>query len=73
MTVGSKSNVEEVEFTDDEGYGISDEEDLEDVVGMDRNGRAKAALENVMHSIEQNEIFQPVRSADNADLEEFFS
>ncbi len=71
---GFEVNVEEVEFTDDEGFGIADDEDIDDVVSTDEKGTAKAALENVVHSIEQHEFFQTIDgSVEDSDLEEFFS
>jgi superfamily II DNA or RNA helicase len=70
---GFEVNAEEVEFTDNEGFGIAEEDDLDDVVSADSKSAAKAALENVMHSIEQNEFFKSIRTASDADLEEFFS
>ena len=71
---GFEVNIEEVEFTDDEGFGIADDEDIDDVVSTDEKGTAKAALENVMHSIEQHEFFQSIDgSGEDSDLEEFFS
>jgi superfamily II DNA or RNA helicase len=67
---GFEVNVEEVEFTDDQGFGISDEEDIDDVVSADKNGIGKAALENVLHSIEMNEFFKDVMNSDDP-LEDF--
>lgn len=69
---GFEVNVEEVEFTDNEGFGIADDEEIDDVVGSDRKGAAKAALENVFHSIEQNEYFEALRTVDTVNLLEDF-
>jgi superfamily II DNA or RNA helicase len=69
---GFEVNVEEVEFTDNEGFGIGDEEDLDDVVSADRKGAGKAALENVMHNIEMNEYFEAQSTRETVDLMEDF-
>jgi acetolactate synthase regulatory subunit len=69
---GFEVNAEEVEFTDNEGFGIAEEEDLDDVVSADSKSAAKAALENVMHSIEMNEYFESLSTSGEVNLLEDF-
>ena len=69
---GFEVNVEEVEFTDAEGFGISDEEDLDDVVSADAKKNGKAELENVMHNIEMSEFFEAKHTSGIIDLMEDF-
>ena len=69
---GFDVNVEQVEFTDSDGYGIASDEDLEDVVEPETATRAKSLLNNVIHDIEDDKYWQELHSSTEEQiLEEF--
>lgn len=53
---GFEVNIEEVEFTNADGYGLGDDEDIDDVVELDRANKLKSILEDVVHSVEVVEL-----------------
>ena len=59
---GFDINVEEVDFTDADGFGITDEDDMDDVVELDRKAKTFSLLENVIHNIEQDEYFTQIKA-----------
>ena len=69
---GFEVNVEEVEFTNSEGYGIADEDDLDDLVTPVKNAKSAALLEAVIHNIEQIEIIEEVQGQTVEQLVEEF-
>ena len=69
---GFDVNVEQVEFTDSDGYGITMEEDLEDVVESESAARAKSILDNVIHDIEDDAYWQALHSSTEEQLTEEF-
>lgn len=53
---GFEVNIEEVEYTDSDGYGISElSSELEPLVGPDTKAKALSTLEEVLHQIEHDE------------------
>lgn len=70
---GFDVNVENVAFTDNDGYGISDDEDdLEALVGPNRKKRSQAVLENVLHDIEaENEVMKTVSASTDTLMGDF--
>jgi len=69
---GFEVNIEEVEFTDNDGFGILEEEELEDVVESDRNGQGAALLENVLHNIEEDKYWNDLRGSTKDQIVEDF-
>lgn len=57
---GFEVNVEEVEFTNADGFGIADNEDIDSVIDLDGKSKVKSILENVLHSIEEVEFKQAI-------------
>jgi superfamily II DNA or RNA helicase len=66
---GFEVNIEDVEYTDADGYGISDmESDLDNVVSPDTKSKAQGVLEQVIHKIEEDEEAQQLASNESESL-----
>jgi superfamily II DNA or RNA helicase len=69
---GFDANVETVKFTDTMVAGIAEDDELEDLVGLDRAGQAKATLEGIIHEIETAEAINTLRAQSITDIAEDF-
>ena len=50
---GYEVNIEDVEFTDDSAGGIAEENNLDNVLPLDKKAKAKSLLRKVLHKIEE--------------------
>jgi superfamily II DNA or RNA helicase len=54
---GFEVNIESVEFTDNDGFGIADPDSIDPVVGPTDKKRGNATLERVLHEIEMSDYW----------------
>ena len=66
---GFEVNIENVEFTDNDGLGIADPDALDAVVGPTKKKKGSSTLEKVLHDIEMSEYWAKV---DGITTEELF-
>jgi superfamily II DNA or RNA helicase len=58
---GYEVNSEYVDFTDEEGAGISDDDDLDSLLKLDRKAKTKKLLERIIHEVETEEEIYVIR------------
>lgn len=64
---GFEVNIENVEFTDNDGLGIADPDSIDPVVGPTDKKRSNATLERVLHEIEMSEYWTSIMRTDDVD------
>lgn len=69
---GFDINVEQVTFTDNDGWGIGEGDDIPDLVDMDRRNKAKAELEQILHNIEEANEIELISTVDVEELRGIF-
>ena len=69
---GFDVNVEDIDITDNDGFGIADDDDMDALIGPDKKSPTYQSLVNVIHDIEQDEMFATYNSMSNEELLENF-